>query len=661
MKKLVLSFLLIFLMFAATLRILPARAQTPTPQQIQNMIDLGLSFLADPTLRNGNDFWGKPGENCVAKTGLAVLKFELHAISEGRDPMGINTPYEYSTEVCTGLNYILSQAWPVDISSPYPYQIHSVILGWIPHTPEDIPIMGSRLDNPDWVGDHLGARFGGSYETYETGIAMMAIAACTHPGAIDFASLPPFLGMTYKEVLQHAVDYLAWGQVDSGDGRGGWAYVGVNNGGSYLTDNSNAGYAVGGLSYAQASSIISDGGMAPGFLCIIPDFVKSELAIWVDYIQNFYNEKEGPSTGQYSNYGGSGYRLPDQWVNALKTGNLLSEMAFCGDDWGKKAALYFYLETVWNKQDYNGWLGGTGPGSPGAYAPGQTYWPGYYQAMYCIMKGLEAVHVNSLGSITPNCYLDIATTLYNQQSTDNAATGSWPNAAVEANSDGSGNPNTGEIDDDTLGTGSSPSHAILSTEWALLSLENVSLVPGYTSGPSIVHDVAVTGVSPFKTMVGQGRSTGIDVTVLNRGDNDETSNVTVYAVPADGNFDRGVWEGHTSLSLPSGNLTTLTFNLDTAALAYGNYTTSAYVDPVPNETHTTNNYMEALGTLLVTVPGDLDGDFNVTLSDLAILAYAYKSTPSSVNWNPNADIDGNGIVNLADLSTLAMHYGQHYP
>jgi hypothetical protein len=63
----------------------------------------------------------------------------------------------------------------------------------------------------------------------------------------------------------------------------------------------------------------------------------------------------------------------------------------------------------------------------------------------------------------------------------------------------------------------------------------------------------------------------------------------------------------------------------------------------------------------VTIPGDLNGDFNITLADLTVLAYAYKSTPSSVNWNPNADIDNNGIVNLADLVTLATHYGQHYP
>jgi hypothetical protein len=63
----------------------------------------------------------------------------------------------------------------------------------------------------------------------------------------------------------------------------------------------------------------------------------------------------------------------------------------------------------------------------------------------------------------------------------------------------------------------------------------------------------------------------------------------------------------------------------------------------------------------VTVPGDVNGDFKVTLADLVILATAYQSRPSQITWNANADIDGNGTVGLSDLVILAQHYGQHYP
>jgi hypothetical protein len=43
---------------------------------------------------------------------------------------------------------------------------------------------------------------------------------------------------------------------------------------------------------------------------------------------------------------------------------------------------------------------------------------------------------------------------------------------------------------------------------------------------------------------------------------------------------------------------------------------------------------------------------------LLILAAAYGSTPSSSNWNPEADFDNNGTVGLGDLLLLASHFNQ---
>jgi parallel beta-helix repeat protein len=63
----------------------------------------------------------------------------------------------------------------------------------------------------------------------------------------------------------------------------------------------------------------------------------------------------------------------------------------------------------------------------------------------------------------------------------------------------------------------------------------------------------------------------------------------------------------------------------------------------------------------VTIPGDLNGDFKVSLADLVILAIAYGSRPGDPGWNPNADIDGNSVVGLSDLVILANHYGQQFP
>jgi hypothetical protein len=98
---------------------------------------------------------------------------------------------------------------------------------------------------------------------------------------------------------------------------------------------------------------------------------------------------------------------------------------------------------------------------------------------------------------------------------------------------------------------------------------------------------------------------------------------------------------------------------NTTTLGYGNYTVQIFMPPIPYQIDTTNNNFTT--TAAVTIPGDLNGDFQVNLQDLVILAKAYGSTPGAPNWNPNADIKGDGIVDLADLVILAQHYGQHFP
>jgi len=108
----------------------------------------------------------------------------------------------------------------------------------------------------------------------------------------------------------------------------------------------------------------------------------------------------------------------------------------------------------------------------------------------------------------------------------------------------------------------------------------------------------------------------------------------------------------------------ITFTWNTTRFAHGNYTMSAYAWPVPNETNTANNNRTG-GSVTVTIPGDIDGDGHVNLTDLAILAQSYGAKPTDPRWNNvqtrNADIDNNGVVGLSDLVILAQHYGQHYP
>jgi len=172
------------------------------------------------------------------------------------------------------------------------------------------------------------------------------------------------------------------------------------------------------------------------------------------------------------------------------------------------------------------------------------------------------------------------------------------------------------------------------------------------------HDIGIAGITTSKTVVGQGFNLNINTTIINYGDNTETFNITVYSNETAITLPNG--ENYTTVTLASGESTTVAIAWNTSGFAKGNYTISAYAEPVLGETDTADNNFTG-GWVLVTIPGDLNGDFKVSLADLVILAIAYGSRPGDLGWNPNADIDGNSVVGLSDLVILANHYGQQFP
>jgi hypothetical protein len=403
-------------------------AQEPTfEEQIEEAIAKGLDWLASQ--QNADGSWGS-GCDRVARTGLAVLKFETHAIEQGLDPLGDD--YEYSSQVADGLTYIMENAHEQAI---------------------DVQPAG----DPDADGDGIGTYFTdcGFHDIYNTGIAMMALAASGNPGL-------------YGDTLQDAVDYMAWAQADEPCGlhRGGWRYWPDCD-----SDNSNTGYVTLGLGYAAASPPY-------GFGLTIPQFVKDELTIWIDVIQD---DVDGDTDD-----GGSWYTPYWSWVNVLKTGNLIYEMGLVGDTPATPRVqdAIDYIERHW--YDVGGGISATG-------------WRDHRQAMFTMMKGFEAlgitqIDLNNDGVPEHNWFEEVAEHLLDTQNID----GSWP-----------WDPWGDEV---------------LSTAWALLTLERavptieipvaVDIKPQSCPNPLNVKDkgvvpVAILGTEGFD--VGQIDPTSVEL------------------------------------------------------------------------------------------------------------------------------------------------------
>jgi hypothetical protein len=114
-------------------------------------------------------------------------------------------------------------------------------------------------------------------------------------------------------------------------------------------------------------------GYAEAFGATVPEIVKSELSIWIDVIQD---DVDGDA-----NDGGSWYTPSSSWVNILKTGNLLYEMALVGDtvETQRVKDAIDYIERHWD--------------DPGGC---DTGWRDHRQAMFTMMKGFEAFGIREI-------------------------------------------------------------------------------------------------------------------------------------------------------------------------------------------------------------------------------------------------------------------------
>jgi hypothetical protein len=195
--------------------------------------------------------------------------------------------------------------------------------------------------------------------------------------------------------------------------------------------------------------------------------------------------------------------------------------------------------------------------------------------------------------------------------------------------------------------------------WGLPPTYHAFLRASIETSPLGVHDVAVLnvwdskqGCSP-KPTVGKSYPVRINATVENQGNFTETFNVTAYA---------GANVVGTQLvsNLLVGERRTLAFVWNTAGLSYGNYTISATATQVSGETDTADNTFTD-GNVLVTIPGDVDGNYVVNIFDVVRITGSYGKRRGDQLYNPNADLDDNNVVNIFDVVICTGNYGKKYP
>lgn len=233
-----------------------ASSDLSKPQELDvriNMaIDEGLWYLHTTMGRNtfgaGSPGYAQPygwwdpsggGDYDLAADGAAVDAFQLHGSKVNGDYD--NDPYVETVQ--RGINYLLYNAYAFGIGA-------------------------QTYGDPDSNGNGIGvvinysSNLSDPRQTYIGGICMVAMASSGAPNRVAAVGRENIYGRTYKDIVQDMCDFFAWGQVDSGGGRGGWRYF-ANYGDS---DMSTAQWPPLGMLAAEQN-----------MTCTIPPFVRSEL------------------------------------------------------------------------------------------------------------------------------------------------------------------------------------------------------------------------------------------------------------------------------------------------------------------------------------------------------------------------------------------------
>jgi len=327
-------------------------------QRINAAIEDGLRWLY--LNQNANGWWYDSSDYYgMGNTGLAVLAFEENAHHGNND----RDEDIYAETVQLGLDWIIN------------------------HHGRKISINVQTAGDPDTDGNGFGVYF--STNVYANGIGCLSVAASNQPDSVVASG--NLAGMTYYEVMEDAMNCIAWSQTDasSGNQRGGWRYgATTSNYGS--SDNSAVQWPVLALEAIEKN-------MPP---IQTPQWVKDELAYWLEYSQDID--------------GGFGYTSPTYWNNNVKTGAGVASHYYIGTaitDSSVVDALNFLDVHFYDTSDEQ-WVG--------------EMLGGNYYALYGFKKAMEFYDITTFGTAPIDWYEEISDYLLDNTTYGQNADGSWP-------------------------------------------------------------------------------------------------------------------------------------------------------------------------------------------------------------------------------------------
>lgn len=108
---------------------------------------------------------------------------------------------------------------------------------------------------------------------------------------------------------------------------------------------------------------------------------------------------------------------------------------------------------------------------------------------------------------------------------------------------------------------------------------------------NMVHDIIITNMTISPPTVNQGETTKISIAILNNGTQTEISSLTLHA--------NNMLIVTQQITLQPNNITNITLLWNTVNITEGNYTLTAHIQPITNETNIANNTFKIIGIQII--------------------------------------------------------------